>query len=87
MYVFGVTITGVHPQMAVHRFYGLASDAQSAIALAVAQAETDGWESPRVADVNLLGDLEFAEQRVGCDVSHQQLGMNDEHDPSGHIRD
>ena len=95
MQVFGVTITGVHPQMALHRFYGLASDAESAIALATGQAKRDGWESPRVADVSLLGDLEFGEQHVGCDVSHQQhvgcdvshqqLGMNHEHDASGHI--
>ena len=61
MYIFGVTITGAHESLASHRFYGTATDAESAILLATRRARKEGFASTRVDDVSLLGDLEFAQ--------------------------
>ena len=61
MNVYGITISGKHPDFFNKRFYGIAKDISDAMNLCTLIAKENGWENILIEDVNMLGPLDFIE--------------------------
>ena len=58
--VYGITITGNHPDLFYKRFYGVAIHLDDALILIQEKAESDGWSEIEIEDITRLGELSFA---------------------------
>jgi hypothetical protein len=59
MNVYGITISGKHPDFFNKRFYGVSQDIDNAMISCISNAKTNGWTNIVIEDVNLLGPLDF----------------------------
>jgi len=62
MNVYGITISGKHPDFFNKRYYGISKDINEAMKSCVSYAEKNGWENIVIEDVNLLGPLDFLQE-------------------------
>jgi hypothetical protein len=58
--VYGITISGKHPDFLQKRYFGVAINLDDAMNLVQEKAESDGWSQIDLEDVSRLGDLSFA---------------------------
>ena len=60
LFVYGITVKGVHPDLFCKRYYGVALNLDDALNLVSEKAESDGWSEIDIDSVEKLGDLSFA---------------------------
>ena len=64
MNVYGITISGKHPDFFNKRFYGVSEDINKAMNSCISTAKLNGWNDVVVEDVTTLGPLDFIDEEV-----------------------
>lgn len=64
MKLFRISIQGEHETRVEQTFYGLATEPQEAMQLAMVAAAKAGWTSGRVTEVYEVGELSFQEGKL-----------------------
>ena len=58
--VFGISVSGVHPDFFQKRYYGVALHIHDAMNLVHEKATDDGWTEIDFEDVTKMGEVSFA---------------------------
>jgi len=58
--VFGITISGIHPDLVQKRYHGVALHIDDAMNLVQEKAFADGWSEITFEDITRIADVSFA---------------------------